>query len=65
MNEKTSGVAKGGKGAPVSLTIDHVLSSFYILALGLVISAFTFIIEVFGFKVKSTSWYNNKFNGKY
>lgn len=57
-NEQTSGGAKGGDGGPVSLTVDHVLSSFYILALGLVISTLSLLIELFEAKVKSTSWYN-------
>lgn len=56
--EQTKG-AKGGDGGPVSLTVDHVLSSFYILALGLVISTICFIVELC--KAKSTSWYNKRF----
>ncbi|XP_037050215.1 uncharacterized protein LOC119084371 isoform X1 [Bradysia coprophila] len=52
---KASGAADGG---PVSLTVDHVLSSFYILALGLVIAAISFIVELIEAKVKSTNWYN-------
>lgn len=56
--EQTSGGAKGGDGGPVSLTTDHVLSSFYILGLGLFIAFFSFLIELFEDRVKSTKWYN-------
>lgn len=38
-----------------------MLSSFYMLALGLVISSSVFIIELFEAKVKSTKWYNKVF----
>lgn len=57
--EQTSGGAKGGDGGPVSLTVDHVLSSFYILGLGLFISFLSFLIELLEAKVKSTTWYND------
>ncbi len=58
-NEQTSakGGGSGGDGGPQSLTVDHVLSSFYILGLGLVIAGFCFVIELIEAKVKSSSWY--------
>lgn len=54
----------GGDGGPVPLTVDHVLSSFYLLGLGLVIAAICFLIELTEDKVKSTRWYNRKCKNK-
>lgn len=56
--EQTKGGAKGGDGGPVALTVDHVLSTYYILALGLSISVICFIIELLKSKIKSTNWFN-------
>ncbi|KAJ6634775.1 Glutamate receptor [Pseudolycoriella hygida] len=58
-NEQSSGGAKKSEGGPVPLTVDHVLSAFYILGVGLVIATFCLVIELFEAKVKSTNWYKN------
>lgn len=54
--DRMIGRSKGTDGGPVSLTIEHVLSSFYLLAFGLVISFVSFIIEMLEAKAKSTFW---------
>lgn len=58
--EELSGRPKGGDGGPVRLTVEHVLSSFYLLALGLVISFINFIIEILVAKSKSTFRYDKR-----